>query len=263
MLTAGLVGLQHYVFAGHPDPRWIELYHFGPALAVGVLWLVFRDHHHRPDLEVGARASARSIILAVVAVVAGGVIVVTAMAARDTILETVTPLPPLELPLAIAVASAVVTALGEETGWRAFLQPALERWWGPLPSAIAVGVVWAAWSALVRHPGPLGALTFGLAAISVSIAIGALIRMAGGHHLLLATLCHAAVNIGLLVVLPGHGEEPTTAWSLVAAAAVTGVVLWLVSCFRPAADQHGDDDPDDIEVEAPVDQDEDGWRIEW
>lgn len=263
VLTAALVVLQQWILRGHPNPRWIELYHFGPALAVGVLWLVFHDHHHRPDVDFGHRPSPRAIGLAVVAVVAGGVVVVTAMAARDTIVGTRTPLPPLELPLAIALASAVVTALGEETAWRAFLQPELEQWWGPLPAAAGVGVAWTLWSVLVRHPGPLGAVAFAVMAISLSVAIGALTRMAGGHRLLLGTLCHATVNVGLLLVLPGHGEEHLTAWALAVAGATVGAALWLVSCFRPATTEEDDPDDDDPANEGDQVEDDTSWGLPW
>ena|GEM_PF-6364823 len=269
VFTAALVVLQRWVLRDHPDPRWIELYHFGPALAVGVLWLVFRDHHQRPEPELGRRLTVRAAALAILATLTGAVVVVTTMAARDTLTGSRTDLPPLELPLAIAVASAIVTALGEETAWRAFLQPELERWWGPLPSAIGVGIVWALWSALVRHPGAVGAVTFGLVAIALSVAIAALIRMAGGHHLLLATLCHAAVNVGLLVVLPGHGDERLTGWALVTASVVVGAVLWLVSCFRPTRpdpddDAELDDDTDaEDDGDGPEEPEDDSWGLSW
>jgi membrane protease YdiL (CAAX protease family) len=36
-------------------------------------------------------------------------------------------------------------ALGEEPGWRGFLQPLLQRWLHPLLATLAVAIVWAVW----------------------------------------------------------------------------------------------------------------------
>lgn len=49
--------------------------------------------------------------------------------------------------VALAVMLIVINGFGEETGWRGFLLPALQRRWSPLASSLIVAVVWAVWHA--------------------------------------------------------------------------------------------------------------------
>jgi membrane protease YdiL (CAAX protease family) len=49
--------------------------------------------------------------------------------------------------VALAVMLIAINGYGEETGWRGFLLPALQRWWSPLTASLIVGVVWAFWHA--------------------------------------------------------------------------------------------------------------------
>ena len=48
-------------------------------------------------------------------------------------------------PLALWLMLVLVNGFGEESGWRGFLLPALQRRWSPLVSSLVVGVVWATW----------------------------------------------------------------------------------------------------------------------
>src|SRR5699024_7253788 len=168
-----------------------------------------------------------------IALLTGAVVVVTTLAARDTFLGTRTVLPELGVPLVLTVAAALVTALCEEVVWRSWLQPQLEEWWGPLLAAVAVGFTWGLWYALIRRPDLDNALAFGLMTMALSVAIRAILYLAPGHNLVVATAAHTALNIGILTVLPGRGEDPVTMWSLVVASWIVAIALWLASRFRP------------------------------
>jgi membrane protease YdiL (CAAX protease family) len=45
----------------------------------------------------------------------------------------------------VVAAIVLVGALGEETGWRGWLLPAVQRRRGPVTAALVVAVVWAGW----------------------------------------------------------------------------------------------------------------------
>jgi membrane protease YdiL (CAAX protease family) len=45
----------------------------------------------------------------------------------------------------VAAVVVLVGGIGEETGWRGYLLPALQRRWGPLAATGAVAAVWAGW----------------------------------------------------------------------------------------------------------------------
>ena len=81
--------------------------------------------------------------------------------------------------LGVAAVIVLVNALGEETGWRGYLQPALQQRLSPLSATGVVAVVWACWHApqffLIRSykdfpPAMLPVFFFGLAGGSVVLA---------------------------------------------------------------------------------------------
>src|SRR5436190_10576427 len=49
--------------------------------------------------------------------------------------------------LAVLVLLVLVNGLGEETGWRGFLQPTLQRRMRPLYAILVVAAIWASWHA--------------------------------------------------------------------------------------------------------------------
>ncbi|MFW6598091.1 CPBP family glutamic-type intramembrane protease [Propionibacteriaceae bacterium Y2011] len=232
VFTLGLVLLQSAV---GPAPEWIELHHFGPAMAVGLLFLVFRDHHRAPELALLGRPSLRLLAAVLGSVAIGAVIVITTMAARDTITLTRTPLPVAALPVVIAIATAVVTALGQETAWRAYLQPELEQWWGPLPAAIGVGVFWAVWATISGALSAEAAAAFALMTISLSVLIRGVLEFVPGANLVIGTALHATLNASMLVFLPERGQDRLSMWGLAITSLVVAAVVWLVARWRYSA----------------------------
>lgn len=233
VLSAALVHLSPLVYGWETRDELVQLFRAAPMLAVAVLFLVFRDPNKRPVLVLVQRPSWRLLLATGIALITGAVVVVTTLAARDTFLGTRTALPELGVPLLLAVAAAVITALCEEVAWRSWLGPELEQWWGPLLAAVAVGFVWGLWWALIRRPDVDHALSFGLTTMAFSVAIRAILYLAPGQNLIVATAAHSALNIGWLAVLPNRGEDPMTMWSLVVASWIVAIALWLASRFRP------------------------------
>lgn len=45
----------------------------------------------------------------------------------------------------VSLVPSMISALGEEIGWRGFLVPELSNWMGPQKAAVTSGVVWALW----------------------------------------------------------------------------------------------------------------------
>ena len=52
---------------------------------------------------------------------------------------------PATTPVALWLMLVLVNGLGEESGWRGFLLPTLQRRWSPLASSLVVGACWAMW----------------------------------------------------------------------------------------------------------------------
>ena len=149
-----------------------------------------------------------------------------------------------KLPLFPLVFAEVLlfTSLGEETGWRGYLLPALLERFGPLRASAVVGLFWALWHLpLFSIPGtaqssiPFGYFAANLVAFSVIYTW--LFRCTEGS-LLPALLLHTMTDTSLAmaaIVFPAAGEsEPFWVayfWLVIGAA----VAVALVSLRRSSA----------------------------
>jgi membrane protease YdiL (CAAX protease family) len=99
-----------------------------------------------------------------------------------------------------SVVSALVGGIGEELGWRGFLQPVLERRFGRVLGTILVGVVWAYWHLPVnslgyndpQHPLLNAWVTFPLTVVAMSFGFAWLARESGSAWPV--ALAHGANN---------------------------------------------------------------------
>jgi membrane protease YdiL (CAAX protease family) len=114
--------------------------------------------------------------------------------------------------LAVWCYAVLWNGLGEETGWRGYLQPLLELRFSPLGATAIVSVVWAAWHlpvlpvltsfAVLAAPAMLPMFWFGLACLSV--VLGRLYRRSGASILVVA-LWHGTYNVVAGTAAAQHG----------------------------------------------------------
>jgi len=141
----------------------------------------------------------------------------------------------LNLVLSVTVASLVLTlfgAIGEEAGWRGFLQEELEGRVGLFKGTLLVGLIWGSWHLPVnltgyndaQHPILQAALIFQIHTIAMSFALAWLVRSSGS--LWPAAMAHAANNVlqsGPLIVPNGWWQDQLTA---VLASIVLGTIFY-------------------------------------
>jgi len=96
----------------------------------------------------------------------------------------------------IAVAQ-LIGACSEELGWRAFLQPQLQRRYSPVISALIVGFFWGTWHPAYVSDGLLFFATFVLTTMALSVIMAQLTRGVSG--LVVGGVFHWLVNLA-----PGH-----------------------------------------------------------
>ena len=137
---------------------------------------------------------------------------------------------PLAGPVGVAAVLVVVNGFGEETGWRGFLLPALQRRFTPLTAMLLLTPIWAVWHAPMFvvvstfrgfDAGTVIGWTFGLA--SGSVVLGWLYNRTGSVAL-------AAVWHGLFNVVSG------TAAAGGVMAAVTSTVVMVVAVVLVGAE---------------------------
>lgn len=103
--------------------------------------------------------------------------------------------------------STVIGGLGEELGWRAVLQPALEQRVGSWKATLAVGAIWAYWHLPVNlagyndaiHPGLTAWVLFPLSLIATSFGLAWV--TARSQSVWPAALAHGAHNVASSVTL--------------------------------------------------------------
>lgn len=213
--TILLAGLQQA--AGIPTtfilPQW------GPGLAALLMLVLFRKDglSLRPNLR--AAGWARPVVgLAVPLLVAVALLPVVTRLLGTTGAADLTPM---------WVAGMAFGALGEEVGWRGYLQPLLRRRWGPFGVSLLVGLLWALWHMQMWANGPVFMLFLALSMIGYSLVITALIDDAPGGRVLIATLFHLGINLGNVLFfdhLTATGFMALNAAAWLAAAAVAVIL---------------------------------------
>ena len=126
--------------------------------------------------------------------------------------------------------------IGEEIGWRGFLQPRLRTRWGIASAGVLTGVVWVLWHLpvyLTPDQGVLGFLQFACWVMPLAVVMG-VVAEGARFSVIVATVMHGAANIATPILLPGVDRAW---WLLVTGAlyAVAAVVL-VVAAHRRSVD---------------------------
>ena len=138
-------------------------------------------------------------------------------------------------PLTVLALLIVVNGLGEETGWRGFLQPTLQRVLPPRLAIPAVAVIWAGWHAplfaiLTTYRGftPATLLGFGIGLACGAVVLGWLYNRTGS--ILAVALWHATYNV-TAATDAAHG--------IIAAVSTTAVIIAAASLIIADVATHG------------------------
>jgi membrane protease YdiL (CAAX protease family) len=125
------------------------------------------------------------------------------------------------------LAAMVIFPLAEEPGWRGFALPRLQARVGPLRASLIVGVLWAAWHAMMFVLQGLTPLLFAVAVVNIvagSFVFTWLYNRSGGS-LLVAVVAHVGVHLDNPThALPGHPAPFVVFTVAVVVAAVVLVV---------------------------------------
>jgi CAAX protease family protein len=215
-----------------PSPDLIQLVQFAPALAVGVMFLIFRrttriEARFTPAAPVAAKSALIVGIVAAVMVVSVGVHAVTGHAIHGWWSNG------LPFPFWALVLTMIVGAAGEELGWRAYLQPYLQTRFSVLRSSLIVGLLWGFWHIGGFEHGLVYMGLFVVMAVALSVVMATVLQIARGANLAVATAAHAAVNLGMLLLFDEENGDKFAMGTLAAVWVVAAIATQLV--IRPAA----------------------------
>lgn len=106
--------------------------------------------------------------------------------------------------LIITVLCALIGSIGEEIGWRGFMQPSFNRKYSLFSSAVFTGILWGAWHfGKLASFGILGYLLFILLITEFSVMM-AWIYSKSNSNMICMVLFHLGVNISSLLLLTGR-----------------------------------------------------------
>ncbi|MFK4083043.1 CPBP family intramembrane glutamic endopeptidase [Kribbella sp. NPDC020789] len=179
-----------------PDPGLIQLVQFAPALGVGVMFLLFRRTTRVAARLTPAKVAAGRTALVVGIVVAALLVSVLIHIGAGRPWRAGSP----AFPFGVLVLTMLIGAAGEELGWRAYLQPYLQTRFSVLRSSLFVGLLWGLWHIGGFEHGLVYMALFVTMATALSVVLGAVLRTARGTNLIVATVAHAVVNLGLILV---------------------------------------------------------------
>jgi uncharacterized protein len=124
-----------------------------------------------------------------------------------------------------------VLVIGEEIGWRSFLQPRLRRRLNLAVAGLVVGVIWTLWHLPIYLAPEQGLTAFaGFAAwvIPLAVVMGVVAEQTR-FSAIVATVMHGAANIATPILLPGVDR---TVWLLLGGAIYAVVAVVMVVAYN-------------------------------
>jgi membrane protease YdiL (CAAX protease family) len=101
--------------------------------------------------------------------------------------------------ISIMLIGIIIGSVGEEIGWRSFLQPTLEKNNSVILASIIVGLIWGLWHIGHYKNGLLFMIGFLIFTISASIILAWILRETR-YNIIIAVLFHTSINIGFFVL---------------------------------------------------------------
>jgi uncharacterized protein len=109
--------------------------------------------------------------------------------------------------LPLATIGMMIGAIGEEIGWRGFLQPNLEKRYSILLSSIITGLMWGFWHIGHYKNGTLFMIGFLLFTVSASIILRKILE-GTNNNLIISILFHFSINVGFVVFYKNSLTDP-------------------------------------------------------
>jgi membrane protease YdiL (CAAX protease family) len=171
----------------------ISLPQLAPAIAVLILFLIFKDLPARINLHFDRIVLTKSLIAFAIPafLFAVSFFIGKQLNLNVKITENLTTLLPL------MIGGILIGAFGEEIGWRSFLQPIFEKKNSVLVASILVGIIWGLWHVGHYKNGLLFMAGFLLFTISASIVIAWLLR-GTEYNLIISAMFHLSINFCFL-----------------------------------------------------------------
>lgn len=188
----------------HLDFETIMFPQWGPAVGFLLMVLFFRKLRIPVNLRFNKLVALKSVLALGLPFlfIAIAYAVGKAMGLEPKGADDLTPL------ISMTLVGIFIGSIGEELGWRSFLQPTLEKNTSVLLASVIVGLLWGLWHFGQYVNGGLFMLGFLVFTISASILLSWILRNTN-YSIILSTLFHASINIGFFVFMKNSLADPT------------------------------------------------------
>jgi membrane protease YdiL (CAAX protease family) len=122
----------------------------------------------------------------------------------------------------VMIIGMLVGAIGEELGWRSFLQQSLEKSNSVLFASIIVGLIWGLWHIGHYKNGAVFMIGFLMFTIAASIVL-AWILMDTKYSIIISVLFHTSINIGYFILFKNAQTDPKLM--------VANGIVWMISAI--------------------------------
>jgi membrane protease YdiL (CAAX protease family) len=187
VFTGLLAGIQE---VSKINAKWLVLPQLAPGIAFFLMCLVFKNERIAIVARVQKRISHHCFLSLMTPLTVMGIVFVLARYFLEipVVFEFNTSL------LAF-LPGILIGAVGEEIGWRSYLQPLLEKRFSALISAVIVGLIWGLWHIGHYGNGIVFMIGFLLFTCSASFVITLLLKDTA-YNLILTSAFHFAINLG-------------------------------------------------------------------
>lgn len=192
IITGAFAGIQQKL---NLDFEKIVLPQLAPAIAFFILILFFKDLKVPIKFEFNKGISLKLCIALVLPLLLMTIAFYTGkqLGLKPQLTHNLKPL------FSFMFIGILIGALGEEIGWRGFLQPTLEKHNSVLLSSIIIGLIWGLWHIGHYKNGVLFMVGFLLFTIAASIILAYLLRDTN-YNIIVAVLFHTSINLGFYLL---------------------------------------------------------------
>ena len=176
------------------DFEKIVLPQLAPVIAFGIIALIFKDIIFSVNFSFNKTIAIKTLIAFSIPFLLFSISFFIGKQAGINVKITEN----LQSILPIMIIGILIGAVGEEIGWRGFLQPLLEKKHSILIASIIVGAIWGLWHIGHYKNGVFFMLGFLLFTISASIIIAWLLRDTQ-YNMIIAAFFHIAINLGFII----------------------------------------------------------------
>lgn len=182
----------------------LVLVQMAPALGTLIVFLWGKDKDCFKNMNWCPTKSMTSMLWLLLSFIIPAVIIAITAAIMSGYGKTYIPNSyPVRL-LIMTVLGALIGCIGEEIGWRGFMQPSFNRKYSLFSSAVFTGVLWGAWHfGKLASYGILGYLLFILLTTEFSVMM-AWIYSKANRNMICMVLFHLGINISSIFLLTGR-----------------------------------------------------------